>query len=508
LSLLGRIAAAFSRKPAPTVRDEPAKQYLGGPTAGDATRYGTVTDRINREYWTNATGVSVNNDLLAHLAPLQARAGHEYGTSPDFQGVCNTFAADVVGRNGPALQVISEDEIFNAAVEAAYRDVFADPDPAHRYSGVEDMRTWVLGLLLSGSYYNVLTTSERPGSRITFGWRSVSARRFVTPADQAGRPDVAFGCKYDETTGAAVEYYVQKPVRAGLFTASVDYDTIPAAAVQHVFVPSEAEQLTGAPMMASALDTSADLRDLGRFVQQSMKHSAANSPYLESMDPGKVINPDPVPTGSMRFEPGEVGIAPAGSRWAVVPPGQPIAEYLAYKRERSAELGRPIHMPLLAVLLSASSANFSSAQYEGTVYADGIAGVQGTIERRSMAPFVLRGIIPEVAMRNRMQPPKQFELVWTWNVPAHANIEKFVKAIRTMIEDGVISQAQGSALLGYDWEKVVASRKKCAEVLESNGLPAAPMNAGNPQQTAETADDDDSQFTSEGRQSASKYSYL
>lgn len=474
----------------------------------EVSRFGTVTnDRINREHWSRAQNVSINNDIQARLPALMARSAYEFATNPDFEGVCNTFSQDVVGRDGPLLQVMSDSEEFNDAVESGYRDVFADPDPSHRYGGVEDMQTWVKGLLLAGRYYNVSTTTRRRGSRMTFGWRSIHARRFVTPAELTGDPNVAFGCRYDEETGAPLEYYIQRPIRVGAMqTLTGEYDTVPAEAVQHCFIPVEAEQLTGYPMMASALDTAADLRDLDKFVLESMKNAAANSPYLQAMNPASVIDPDPVPTGKLRFEPGEVGVAPLGWGWATTQATQPTAQYLPYKHEKMAELGRPIHMPLLVVLLTAAESNFAVAQYEGTVYINGVAFVQGFIERRSLIPLVRFGIIPEVVMRRRLRVPNHYSLVFTHNVPAHANIEKVVKAIRMMIEDGVISQAQGSQLLGYDYEKVVASRRKCAEMLENNNLPPAPSNSGKAVAETPDPDDEDEGQANQGRRSVSRFS--
>ena len=506
MGILQRIRDAFSRQPGGVNASAPQVAYEIKPF--ETSRFGTVTNRINREHWQQAHGTSINNDLQLRLPALQARAAYEYGTNPDFEGVVNTFKDDVVGREGPLLQVMSDSEEFNDAVEAGMREVFADPNPSHLYGGVEDMRTWVHGLLLAGSYYNVTTNVNRKDSRMSFGWRSIHARRFVTPAEHSGNPYVAFGCRYDEQTGEPVEYYLRNPEQIGGFQIPTQaFTTIPATAVQHVFIPVEQEQLTGYPMMSSALDTAADLRDLDKFVLESMKNAAANSPYLQAADPAAVIDPDPAPEGGIRHEPGEVGIAPLGWAWATTNATQPTAQYLPFKHEKLAELGRPIHMPLLVVLLSAAEANFSSAQYEGTVYADGIAAVQGTIERRSMNPIVMNGIIPEVIYRKRIQPPKSFSLVWTWNVPAHANIEKFVKAIRMMVEDGLISQSQGSALLGRDWEKVVASRKKCKEILEKEGLPPAPVNAGNAQ-PEETPEESAENATVEGGKSASRFSFI
>lgn len=499
MGLLKSIKRWMHRKPTPEAPREVGYEVK----SQQISRWGAIAPhRINREHYAHAHNESINNDLSARLHTLQAYCAFEYGTNPDFEGVVNTYKDDVVGRNGPALQVVSESTRFNEMVEAGYRDIFADPDPSHRYGGVEDMKTWVHGLLLAGSYVNINTTVDRVslGSDLQFGWRSVHPRRLVTPLKYSGDPHVAFGTRWDPITGAAIEHYIARPQQSGSYSFDTgEFDTVPAAAVQHCFMPTEAEQLTGCPWMASTLETAADLRVLDKFVLESMKNSAANSPGLQAMNPELVINPDPVPTGKIRQEPGEIPIAPPGWAFASLTATQPSAQYLPFKHEKAAELGRPIHMPLLVVLLTAADANFSSAQYEGTVYADGISNTQGFIQRRSLNPFVLRGLIPELALRKRLAVPKTFELIWTWHVPAHANIEKQVKAIRMMIEDGVIAPSYGSAMLGYDWEKVVKAREKCAQQLEKAKLPPSPVNAGNPIQ--EPSDEQP-----EGRKDAQRFS--
>lgn len=461
--------------------------------------------RWNRAQFRNAHGQSINNDLAAQLPTLMARCSYEYAMNPMFEGVVNTFKDDVVGCEGPTLQVSSDDQAFNEIVEDAWRTVFADPDPSHRIGGPESMKCWVGALLLAGSYVNVQTTTRRAGSPILFGWRSVHPRRLVTPPGMGGDQNVAFGYRFDDN-GAPIEYYIDRGrTYHGISFAGVEYDTIPAAAVQHCYMHVEAEQLTGAPLMASGLETAADLRQLERYVLESMKNCAANTPGLQANNPEAMSDPDPTPTsGELCYEPGQVPVAPKGWAWVSMTPTQPSAQYLDYRRQRLSELGRPIHMPLLVVLLTAADANFSSAQYEGTVYSDGVACMQSFIQRRTLNPFVM-ALINELALRRGVRVPKKFELVWTWNVPAHANIEKFVKAIRSMIEDGLIAPSQAAAMLGQNWEKVVAARKRCLDDLRAAGLPEPPVNIGN-QQPEPDADETTAPSPPKDRTSGSRFS--
>lgn len=476
-----RVKAAQEVRSPLTKEDRREKQAISELTKATARFQAAQTNRLNRTHWERSHGQSINNDIATYLPTLMARCAFEYASNPLFEGVVNTFKDDIVGRDGPLLQVNTPDKAFNEAVESAWRSVFLDPDPSHRFGGVEVMKSWVGSLLLAGSYVNINATVRRPSTKVTFGWRSIHPRRLVTPPEQVGDPNVAFGCRSD-ADGAPIEYYVDVTKANGPFQSfGIDFATYPAEAVQHCYIPVEPEQLTGYPMMTSTLETAADLRDYDKLVMEAAKNAAGHAVGLQAIHPEMVTDPEPIATDTLPMSPGEVNVAPPGWSWQSLTSTQPAAEYVSYRHERGAELGRPIHMPLLVVFLTAADANFSSAQYEGTVYVDGCQSIQGFVERRSLSPFVM-SMVTEMAIRGLVRIPagfNEFSLAWTHNVPAHANIEKFVSAIRMMIEDGIISQEMASAMLGFDWEKVVASRKRCADDLEANDLPAAPYNVGN-----------------------------
>lgn len=434
------------------------------------------THRLNREHWAYAHGESINNDLATDLPILMARCEFEYANNPTFKGVVDTYAQDVVGRDGPLLQVISDDEEFNDAVENAWRQVFAMPDPAGRLGGVENMRLWVRQLLLAGSYVNVFANVKREGP-VSFGWRTVHPRRLVTPHGQAGNPLIAFGIEIDES-GKPIRYYIDQPHQQGAFSLSgMNTKPYPAEMVQHRFIPVEPEQLTGFPQLASCLETAADIREYDKHVMEAAKSAAAHAVGLEASHPESVVDPQPIHEASYELEKGAVNVAPLGWSFKALDSTQPAAQYTDFRHERASELGRPIHMPLLIVLMQVNDVNFSAAQFGGTLYADGIKSTQGFIERLTLNQLVEQ-IVAELVIQGDVKRPKKVSLVWTWNVPPHANIEKYVKALRSMVEDGIIAPSDATAMMGRDWEKVVAARQRCAADLENAGLPPSPVNTG------------------------------
>jgi hypothetical protein len=423
---------------------------------------------------------SINEDLHRDLPRLMAQCAWRYATNPIFEGICNTYTQDVVGPDGPTLQIVSDDKKFNDEVEAAFRVVMSMPDPAGRLSGVENLKMWVRMLLTAGSFINVFRNVPRGRDMPNFGWSTVHPRRLMTPLEYVADDNVAFGIRIDPKTGAPKTYYLDKPTRFGSSEYSMgNFQQFDAQMVQHRYFAVEPEQLTGYPMMTSTLRTLDEIIQLDDATIQAAESAAKHSWWLKSSSPKSLIDPDPIAGSTFPVQNGVANVAPQGWEPYGLQATQPNADATNYRNVRLAEIGRPINMPLLIILLSVNEATFSSAQFAGALYRDGIIGVQRYLSRETMDALVEQVII-DLIISGVVRRPKTYQKVWTHNVPPHANIGDFVDAIEKQVEDGFISPAEATAMLGHDWEKVVEGRKRCKLDLETAGLPPAPVNAGNP----------------------------
>lgn len=417
---------------------------------------------------------SINEDLARDLPRLMAECAWRYATHPIFEGVCNTYTQDIVGPEGPTLQIVSDDNRFNDHIESAWKRVMEMPDPAGRVDGVEGMKLWVRLLLTAGSYLNVFRNIPRGPGAPNFGWSVVHPRRLMTPIKFATDDNVAFGIRFNATSGKPEVYYLDKPTKFGGSEMSLgNYQRLTAEIVQHRYITVEPEQLTGYPMMASALRTVEEIIELDGATMEAAHSAAHHSWWLESADIQKVLHPDPIAGTTYPMQRGVANVAPPGWKANGLVATQPNADATGYRNLRLAEFGRPINMPLLIVMLSVNEATFSSAQFAGSLYRDGVMGIQSFLKRLTLNPLVEQVIIDEV-ISGRVRRPAKYEKQWTMNVPPYANIEKFVGALEKMVEGGFISKAMASAMLGYDWEKVVASRKRCKEDEEGADLPQGP----------------------------------
>lgn len=510
MGLVQKITGYFKRKPVgPTVNaedvglqrlDQGMVDQIDAQIA--ARRRFVEHDRLNQADWLGANGQSINEDLETDLPVLMARCAHAFATNPIFEGICNTYCQDVVGPHGPTLKINSDDPVFNEEVEWAWRQVFAAPDPSGRLGGVENMRMWVRLLLTAGSFINVFTERRRDQTEVRFAWRTIHPRRLITPMSMMGDPNVAFGQRLDPQTGAPTRYYIDKPQRLGGSEISgLDYQEFPADMVQHRYLAVEPEQLTGYPMMSSTLKTLAEISRLDGYTMEAAQAAAWADWWLKSSDPSKAYSPDPLPAGPIKVSKGAVNVAPPGWEPVGGQSSQPSAQGILYRHERLAECGRPINMPLLIVLLSVNDATFSSAQFAGALYIDGIRGLQGYLQREVLNPL-LEIVITELVLSGRVRRPEWYEKLWTHNVPPHANIEKLVSAVEKMVAMGAISLPDASAWFGFDFEEVLARRKKAQDDLEAANLPLPPSSA--PPEPAEppTGDDEPAPATKKERADA------
>lgn len=436
-------------------------------------RFDTALNRLNRYRWTYATGQSINADLADRLPEMMSRCANEAAINPLVSGALETLETDIVGRCGPRMQVVSEDQRFNDLVEHTWASVWAMPDPTGTTAGPENLRLWVRMLNLAGSYLNVFANVRRSGP-VSFGWRTIHPRRLVTPARSLGNQNFYLGVEYN-AIGEPIQYHIAKQQTLSLL--STDTTAIPASLVQHRFIADEPEQLTGYPALWPCLETVADLREYDIHVMLAAKNAAAHTPYLQASHPEAVIDPEPLPAEGITIEPGQATAAPLGWSWQSVQATQPTAQYREFRHERLRELGLALGMPLMMVLLSSADSNFASAHYDGAVYLRRIKAVQSWIERRTLNDLVEQ-VVTELVIAGKITRPEKYSFHWTWEVPPYVNPEKQRKADRMAVEDGAMPLSEYSASLGLDFEDVVFQRQRENELLASAGLPLPPVNHG------------------------------
>jgi lambda family phage portal protein len=460
------------------------ERYETHPAWGTRSFESAETNRLNEAHWQNADDQSVNVWLQAQLPTIRSRSIYESRNNGMVQGVINTFTDDVVGPDGPTLQVQSDDEEYNKAFEAAWKEWFAAPTPLPDVSGASLIKLWVKDLWKCGEYTACLDTDDQaPSDSIQLRIVPKHPRQLMNPADAVGDPNVVMGIRFDRLGRPSQYYFANQPV-GGTFQSLTNITPYPPDLVIHRFILEEDGQVRGIPWLNTGLQAAADLRDYDNQVQDAARQIADQSALLYTTHVDAKVWESPEETSVERRT---IKMIPPGWQPFVYPATQPAVQYPEYRAERQRELGRPVGMPLLMIRLDASKHNYSSARLDTQSYHRAISGTQlwisgtdrsvGTLNRLASAVEQEAKFLPRFAALRRR--PAKVTLVWTWPSLPHVDPTKERTAQHIGLETGAETLTDVLAAEGRDLETHVARRRRERELFEQNGLPLpAWMNGG------------------------------
>ena len=414
----GGPVTAAPRAPAP-------RQWETHPSWGGRSFESAETNRLNQAHWQRADDQGVNVWLATQLSIVRSRCHYEARQNSTILGCINTYAEDVVGPNGPTLQVISDDDAYNDALERGWRKWFRAPTHRPNVSGAAWLKLRIRSLFKSGEFLDQLITDPNAEGPVTLRVRPTHPRRLITPADMAGNPNVFMGIEFDRI-GRPTRYYVHNPiadVRGGLDRVN-DYETIPPDLIIHEFILEEEDQARGIPWHNTALVPSSDLRDYDDQVQDAARQMADQCGYFYTDDAGNGAWPLPeIDTVERRT----YKMAPPGWKPFVHPATQPPVQYPDYRAERQQEVGRANGMPLLITRLDSSKHNYSSARLDTQGYGRTVEGTQEWISGSEQNCGLLNRLVDEVAKELRFSEPalrnRPEVVTYKWGWPGRPHVD-------------------------------------------------------------------------------------
>lgn len=470
------IAGCFMAQP---VSDSPAcasagsSQYESQPSwMGSRYFESAETTRLNQSHWMMAQDESINQWLSEHLPKIRARSAYEARQNGTVLGVINTHADDIVGPDGPTLQVISDDDAYNTALESAWREWFAAPTHKPNVSGASWLKLRIRSLWKNGEFIDQIITDPNAEGPVAMRLRPVHPRRLRSPAERAGDPNVFMGIRFD-SIGRPSQYYIANPTAMGSQQFDLgNFVTVPPDLIIHEFVAEEEDQARGIPWLNTALQPSADLRDYDTSVQAAGRQQAEHGLMLYTENADNVWT---APEQTV-MEPSTVKMSPPGWKPFEYKGTMPPVQYPDYRSERQRDLGRPQGMPLLMIRLDSSKHNYSSARLDTQTYARAVAGVQFWISGTENSCGTLNRLVDIVAAEARFKipalrrKPKSVAYKWTWPVRPHVDPSKEATAEETSLKTGTLTQTEALAARGTSLETHVKTKARERQIYAKAGL--------------------------------------
>lgn len=438
---------------------------------------GAETTEENKSQWLRADGRTVNELLIDYYETICNRSTLEARRNPTVEGVIKSHAADIVGDEGPELQLQTDDEQFNADAEGIWDEVAQAIDGSGKLSLGEWLRQDMYQSWVSGNMLCQIVNDPDAAGPIKTRIHPINATRLRSPLNRGNLPTMILGVERN-TLGRPIAYHISDEVLGEYGVPRVKLTRVPAADILHYFEELEPGQALGWPRIASALQAISDLREFDNAVLDAAKVAAMLAIVMYSTSDMAEFQQDPAEVSLKRQG---ITKAPVGWNMQGLNSTQPSANNTEFRNERSRELGRGVGMPLMQIRLDSSGHNYSSARFDAQNYQKANRVIQGALGRHRVRP-VVRLILSE-AMERRLLAPRVLtakEITFRWPQPPHVDPVKEAMAERIRLENKTLTPQLACASHGLDFETMAKDWKRANDILEKNGLPpmlgAVPTN--------------------------------
>jgi capsid protein len=438
------------------------------------------TDRLNQQHWAHVNGQPINADLNTWLTNLRHRCEYEVANNSLVEGMVNTYQLCCVGSEAPALSIQTANEEYAARRSAIWDEWSSTAGSNQQLSLVEILHLWIRSLFGSGEFFCQLI-SVPEASPISLRLLPIHAYRCFTPPYMIGVPEVALGVRRDVKNRRPISYLISQPwIYQAYEVYTGQFDEIPYADMIHGYQLIEPDQVRGVPWIASCLDSIAQLRD---FKLETLDAARAAADWAVLLTTNHPDSPFFAQNEYTDVERRTIRAMPPGWDAKQMSPAHPGPQFIPFYEAIAREVGGPIAMPLMMLLLDSSSSNYSSARFDGQMFWRGVAKTQGWLGRILAR---IESLVAREAELMGMLPAAPPDLMrqFVWPRAPHVDPVKEAEAERMALQNGSLSYTQLCAANGTSIERMIAQRKRDNELLKAAGLPEIP-GIDSAQKTAE-----------------------
>lgn len=434
-----------------------------------------VDTEENQHQWLYADGRSINQVLVDHYEQIAFRSVTEARRNPTVEGVIKSHAGDVVGDQGPRVQLQTDDDAWNTRAEEIWKEVANEIDAAGTLSLGEWLRQDMYQSWVTGDMLCQVVDDPDAETFVKTRVHPISPLRLKSPF-LGSKDDIMLGVQRNKF-GRPKKYFIEDEIRSEYGHKSLTLTPVPARDMLHWFESMEPGQVRGCPRLAGCLQAISDLREYDNAVLDAAKVQAMMSVlmYWAQEDMGEASETP----ADVKLKRMGITRIPVGWKAAPMQTSQPNSNNTDFRDERTRELGRASSMPLMQIRLDSSDHNYSSARFDGQLYHRANVNIQGSLGRHRVKP-VVRTVLLE-AMRRGMLMPRILtadDVALRWQQPPHVDPVKEALAERIRLENKTLSPQMAADAHNLDFERVVKDWRLANEVLEKNNLP--PLLGGIP----------------------------
>ena len=417
------------------------------------------TTTLNTRHWAATDALSADQaNSYSVRKTLRERARLEVANSPFLAGVVDRFSMAVVGRAGPALQILMP-EAREIAQEIERH--FAQWARAIRLG--RKLRTLERARLVDGEGFALLIHNEQVDHPIKLDVVLMECDRVHSPSTEVYEDRTNVDGVIVDKSDNVINYQVLKEHPGGLeWVKSSNSDLYAPEFVIHWFGRERPEQHRGVSEVKASLQMLPLFRRYLLAVVQAAEFAAEINGVLSVNAPASGEDEADRLDDFDAFAPerGLVWVAPYGYQMTQVKPEQPPTTLPEFRRAIWSECALPQHMPRNIAMADSSDYNFASGRLDHGTYYDGIGVRQGDMGLEAMDKVL--SIWLKLARSEWRWPgaiTATHEWLWTQRKPidpreAAAEVERLM--------NGITNFPEIYAARGLDWR---IEFEKAAEAL-------------------------------------------
>ncbi len=409
----------------------------------------------NQHYWANADLLSADSANSTEVRKtLRSRARYECLEANSFaKGIVNTLANDTIGR-GPQLQMLTGDEKINTQIEKDFTLW------AKRIRLDQKLRTARKAKFVDGEVFIRLVTNRRLAGPIKLDIEVIEADRvtnqFGLGFDSEKNID---GILFDDE-GNVESYLVTKSHPGSNFAVSLEYETVPANQMIHLFRCDRPGQHRGIPECTTALPLFILFREYTMAVVQNARTVAKHTVMLKTtagavFDDGETFDSTVDPFDTVDIDYDMMSSLPYGWEPFQLRTDQPTTTYEMFRRAIWGEIARTANMPYNIAAGDSSKHNYASGRLDHQPYDFAIDVERSEWEAECIDvllsawfdEYTLEGLVPQGIGSHEELPHE-----WFWSSRGHADPAKEATGQATRLRSGTTNRRRELKKEGIDIE--------------------------------------------------------